>query len=131
MGLTLATITFQEAVIVVILGLAAVFPGGLLVGEILQRIDGNAAGTDRSNIRNAGKYIGWLERMLIFTVIVVGIPGGAAIVIAVKTAARFPQFEKEERFVEYYLIGTLSSLAVVLATALVARAVLGLSLGTS
>ena len=91
----------------------------------LDRVESKGAG--RSSIRNAGRYIGWLERGLVYTVIVAGMPGGVAVVMAVKTAARFPQFEKEERFVEYYLIGTLASLAIALAAALGARAVLGLS----
>jgi len=55
-------------------------------------------------------------------------PAAAALIVGVKTAARFPQFEREERFVEYYLIGTLLSLAVALAGALTARAILGLTL---
>ncbi len=116
-----------EAVLVLAFGLLAVFAGGYLVGLVLRRLDPvEDRIADRKRIRNAGRYIGWLERALIFTVIVAGMPGGVAVVVAVKTAARFPQFEKEERFVEYYLIGTLSSLAIALAGALAARAVLGL-----
>lgn len=98
MGLIIATTEFSEIALVVAIGLVLIFPGGALVGAILRRIDpAESADADRSNIRNAGRYIGWLERALIFTVIVAGMPGGAAIVVAVKTAARFPQFEKEER----------------------------------
>lgn len=116
------------------IGLVAIFPGGLIVGGLLRRLDMTApiAAADsrggRRNIKNAGRYIGWLERALIFTVIVAGMPAGAALVLGVKTAARFPQFEKEDRFVEYYLIGTLLSLSIALAAALGARAILGLSL---
>ncbi len=123
-----ATVDAAEIVSVVLLGLIAVFAGGEIVGATLRRVDPvESKGAGRSSIRNAGRYIGWLERGLVYTVIVAGMPGGVAVVMAVKTAARFPQFEKEERFVEYYLIGTLASLAIALAAALGARAVLGLS----
>jgi hypothetical protein len=125
-----------EVLAVGLLGLAAVFAGGLLVGGILGRLELTAdlAAADRGgdpprkSIRNAGRYIGWLERGLIFAVIVAGMPSAAALVLGIKTAARFPQFEHEERFVEYYLIGTLLSLSVALAAALIARALLDLPL---
>ena len=125
----MAAVEVGEMTLVIAIGLVAVFAGGSLVGLILGRLDPVEANSERrSNIRNAGRYIGWLERALVFTVIVAGMPGGVAIVVAVKTAARFPQFEKEERFVEYYLIGTLSSLGIALAAALGSRAILGLDL---
>ncbi len=121
---------------VLVLGLLTVFGGGILVGGILRRLELTAeeAAADRGgdpprkSIRNAGRYIGWLERGLIFTVIVAGMPSAAALILGIKTAARFPQFEHQERFVEYYLIGTLLSLSVALAAALAARALLDLPL---
>ena len=122
-----ATVGAAAIVSVILLGLVAVFAGGALVGATLRRIDPvESKGASRSSIRNAGRYIGWLERGVVYAVIVAGMPGGVAVVMAVKTAARFPQFENEERFVEYYLIGTLASLAIALAGALAARAILGL-----
>ena len=45
--------------------------------------------------------------------------------IAVKTAARFPRFEREDGFVEYYLIGTLTSLAIALGAALITLEITG------
>jgi hypothetical protein len=129
-------VSATEALVVAGLGLLAVFGGGILVGAILRRLDVTAdqdaadRGGDppRKSIRNAGRYIGWLERGLIYTVIVAGMPAAAAIILGIKTAARFPQFEHQERFVEYYLIGTLLSLSVTLAAGLAARAALDLPL---
>jgi len=117
-----------EVVTVGVLALLAIFVGGSLVGTVLGRLHLDTAESVGQSIPNAGRYIGWLERGLIFTVIVAGMPSAAALVIGVKTAARFPQFEKEERFVEYYLIGTLLSLSIALAAALAARALLDLPL---
>jgi hypothetical protein len=46
-------------------------------------------------------------------------------VIAAKSIARFPSFA-EEKFAEYYLIGTLLSLLIAAATAFGVRAAMGL-----
>ena len=125
----IADIQAADLAIAVAIGLAAVFPGGFIVGAILGRLSNPLHEADErprsGGIPGAGRYIGWLERGLIFTTIVTGLPGAAAIVIAVKTAARFPRFEREDGFVEYYLIGTLSSLAIALGAALVTLELVG------
>jgi hypothetical protein len=54
-----------------------------------------------------------------------GAPDAAALVIAGKSIARFPSF-KEERFAEYYLIGTLMSLSTAVGLALAVRAIVGM-----
>lgn len=56
----------------------------------------------------AGELIGLLERLVVFGLVLAGALGAVGLVIAAKSAARFPQF-KEEAFAEYFLIGTLSS----------------------
>jgi hypothetical protein len=109
-------------------GLGAVFLGGALVGLLLRSF-ALAAGQqpDRSGLANAGRTIGWLERALVFGLLVAGAPAGAAVVVALKTAARFPHFE-DERFAEYYLVGTLLSLGIAAAAGVAVRAALGLEL---
>lgn len=67
-------------------------------------------------MENAGRYIGWLERALLYGLILLGSPDAAALVVAAKSIARFPSFA-EEKFAEYYLIGTLLSLLIAAATA--------------
>lgn len=76
-------------------------------------------------MENAGRYIGWLERSLLYGLILLGSPDAAALVIAAKSIARFPSFA-EEKFAEYYLIGTLLSLVIAAATAFGVRAAMGL-----
>lgn len=60
-----------------------------------------------------GRYIGMIERVLIVIFIVQGILPGMMFLIAVKSLARFKQFESKE-FAEYYLIGSLSSALIAL-----------------
>jgi hypothetical protein len=123
-----AVLESRAVALVTLGGLAAVFLGGALVGLLL-RSWAVAAGqtTGRSGLANAGRTIGWLERALVFGLLVAGAPAGAAVVVALKTAARFPHFD-DEGFAEYYLIGTLLSLGIAAVAGVAVRAALGLEL---
>ena len=76
-------------------------------------------------MQNAGLYIGWLERFLLLTALLLQSPGTAGLILAAKAIARYPEF-KSEHFAEYFLIGTLLSFSLaVLGGAVLARVVLG------
>ncbi len=70
-----------------------------------------------------GAAIGVLERLLIVTFVLTGSTAAIGFVVAAKTLARFKQLDDRD-FAEYYLLGTLASVAVALGTALVAAAAL-------
>jgi hypothetical protein len=63
-----------------------------------------------SQLSNAGMYIGWLERFLVLTALLLHSPATVGLIIAAKSVARFPQFHREQ-FAEYFLIGTLLSIS--------------------
>jgi hypothetical protein len=71
-----------------------------------------------------GATIGALERLLIVAFVLVGAEAAVGFVIAAKTIARFKQLD-DRGFAEYYLLGTLASVSVALASAIVAKAALG------
>jgi hypothetical protein len=71
-----------------------------------------------------GATIGALERLLIVVFVLVGAEAAVGFVIAAKTLARFKQLD-DRGFAEYYLLGTLASVAVAILSALVAKAALG------
>ena len=76
-------------------------------------------------IENAGLYIGWLERFLLLTALLLQSPGTTGLILAAKAIARYPEF-KSEHFAEYFLIGTLLSFSIaVLGGVVLARVVLG------
>jgi Protein of unknown function (DUF3307) len=76
-------------------------------------------------MQNAGLYIGWLERFLLLTALLLQSPGTTGLILAAKAIARYPEF-KSEHFAEYFLIGTLLSFSIaVLGGAVLARVVLG------
>ena len=89
---------------------AVVFAGGYLIRYLTRNL---SAGIDRpgetaEQVKNAGMYIGWLERFLVVTAILVQSPSMVGLILTGKSIARFP--ELKERFAEYFLIGTLLSI---------------------
>lgn len=67
-----------------------------------------------------GRVIGYLERAIIFLLIVAGHVGTIGFVIAAKTLARFKELQNKD-FAEYFLIGTLISALAALAIGLTVR----------
>jgi hypothetical protein len=106
--------------------LMAVFLAGAAIGRLLHPFAELVRGTeDTPGMESAGRYIGWLERALLYGLIVLGSADAAALVVAAKSIARFPSFS-EEKFAEYYLIGTLLSLLIAAAAGFGVRAAIGL-----
>jgi hypothetical protein len=70
-----------------------------------------------------GATIGVLERLLIVAFVLTNATAAVGFVVAAKTIARFKQLD-DRQFAEYYLLGTLASVSVALASGLVAAAVL-------
>ena len=71
-----------------------------------------------------GEAIGIIERLLIVTFVLVGAESAIGLVIAAKTLARFKQLDDRD-FAEYYLLGTLASVAVASISAFAAAAAIG------
>lgn len=71
-----------------------------------------------------GSTIGILERILIVVFVLTGTDVAIGFVVAAKTLARFKLLD-DRAFAEYYLLGTLASVAVAIVSALVGRAALG------
>jgi hypothetical protein len=70
-----------------------------------------------------GATIGILERLLIVTFVLTNATAAIGFVVGAKTLARFKQLDDRD-FAEYYLLGTLASVAVALGSALAADAAL-------
>ncbi len=105
------------------------------LGPLVGRVDPDAtpAATPASTAEPAhakpapparvGEAIGILERLLIVTFVLVGAEAAIGLVIAAKTLARFRQLDDRD-FAEYYLLGTLASVAIAAISAFAAAAVL-------
>lgn len=97
--------------------IAVVFGGGYLIRFLTRSLAENAERSfDKAadhHLQNAGLYIGWLERFLVMTALLLQSPAMVGFIFAAKSIARYPEL-KTERFAEYFLIGTLLSLCVAL-----------------
>jgi hypothetical protein len=103
----------RQQILLVIGGyLIATLGGAAIVERILQWLKETPSATTGSTQEDApagGKIIGMLERALIYGGMLVGHPEVVALVIAIKSVARFPEF-KAPRFAEYFLVGNFLSL---------------------
>ncbi len=88
-----------------------VFAGGYLIRYLTQSfLDGvKLANETTPQLRNAGMYIGWLERFVILTAVLLQSPATVGLVLTAKSIVRYPQIESPG-FAEYFLVGTLLSL---------------------
>lgn len=79
-----------------------------------------SAGTDRPSPAAVGRAIGIFERLLITMLVLAQAEAAVALVVGVKTVARYRQLD-DRSFAEYYLLGTLASVSIGVAAGLVAR----------
>lgn len=111
-------------------GAAAAASGGpaesysVRLGPISARIEREGPEIPSARQRdNVGATIGILERLLVVTLMISGATLAIGLVVAAKTLARFKQLDERD-FAESYLLGTLASVAIAVASAAAALAVL-------
>ena len=99
---------------------ATVFPAGYLIRYLLRPLSRQLAASrdyqsqhidSLEGLSNAGLYLGWLERGLLVIAFAMGSFTAVGLIIGAKSVARFPEF-KSRAFAEYFLIGTLISVAI-------------------
>lgn len=82
-------------------------PANVAVRWVLARAGAGATRTDVGT----GRWIGVLERLLIYILMLSGEPGAAGLVVAAKTLLRFPEISGERARLdpEYVIVGSLAS----------------------
>lgn len=96
---------------VAVIYIAVIFGGGYLIRYLTQSFATKKTDGDLPQLDNAGLYVGWIERFLLITAILMQSPILVGLLLTGKSIARFPEF-KEVRFAEYFLIGTLLSVSI-------------------
>lgn len=86
--------------------LVLIWPANWAVRSLLRR-----ARTTDPQISGAGRWIGPLERLLVFVFMVLGEPAGAGFVVAAKSILRYPEISGKDPAVdpEYVLVGSMAS----------------------
>lgn len=87
---------------------------GIVIQVVMSKWTDTLNSSRDESLNNAGKYIGILERLLIFTFVVTGHWEAIGFLIAAKSVFRFGDLKesKERKLTEYILIGTLLSFGI-------------------
>jgi hypothetical protein len=100
--------------VVPVVYVGVIFGGGYLIRLLTRSLAESARDEELEKageqLQNAGLYIGWLERFLILTALLLRSPAAVGLILTAKAITRYPEF-KSARFAEYVLIGTLLSVS--------------------
>ncbi|MEP2348895.1 MAG: DUF3307 domain-containing protein, partial [Algoriphagus sp.] len=116
-GFTKASIDWQSIVDdPTVLGLITLVlfltqPTSIILSNLLRKWADSIPSQPDQSLQDAGKYIGILERLFVFTFIVTGNWEAVGFLLAAKSVFRFGDLKKskERKLTEYILIGTLLS----------------------
>jgi hypothetical protein len=104
--------------------IATVQGSGFFIGKFARRLmEENQLELD--GLLDGGKWIGQLERSLIYLFIFIGQPAGIGFLVAAKSILRFEE-AKQQKLAEYVLIGTLLSFSLAIALAWVTKWAMGM-----
>ena len=103
----------------------ALKPASILLGIFIAKWTPKE--NEKNSLPNAGAWIGYLERVLILTFMLVGCMEGIGFLLAAKSVFRFGELTKprEVKITEYVMIGTLSSFTIAILLGAIALKVLG------
>jgi hypothetical protein len=95
-------------------------PTSIIMKIIFTKWDISKYTEDNESLKDAGKYIGILERLLVFIFIIVGHWEAVGFLITAKSVFRFGDLTstKERKLTEYILIGTLISFGIAIVVSL-------------
>lgn len=99
-----------EILITIIVYLIILFFGAIFLEKLLKVVDFKL---EKSKEIKLSRYIGIIERALILTLVTFGYVSSIGIIFTAKSLARYKEFNKD-KYVEYYLLGTLASLFIAL-----------------
>lgn len=116
------TLTFNTNLILTFICIAFLTkPTSIIMKTIFSKWDIPKLTEDNESLEDAGKYIGILERILVFIFIVAGHWEAVGFLITAKSVFRFGDLtaSKERKLTEYILIGTLISFGIAIITSLI------------
>ena len=105
--------------------LLSIWPAGLLISRITrkwrERIDRELP---RAGLPEAGRWIGYLERLIILTLVLYGEFSAIGFLVAAKSLLRFGELRgnQDKLQTEYVLVGTLLSFAIAMALGMLVQA---------
>ncbi|MDR7400642.1 MAG: DUF3307 domain-containing protein [Armatimonadota bacterium] len=120
----LAASLAPASVVVAIVYVATLFGGAVLV-RLVTDVFRPPASDGRRLPAGAGAFVGVVERLMVTTLVALNQYGAAGFVLAAKFIARYRRIEEEKEFGDYFLVGTLTSMALAILAGLAVRRALG------
>lgn len=116
----------QEVLKIIMAALFLTMPASIFIKTLLSSwtpVPETQNDIQTESLSNAGKYIGILERLLVFTFIVVNHWEGVGFMVAAKSVFRFSDLAqaKQRKLTEYVLIGTLLSFGMAVLTGILIK----------
>lgn len=116
----LRTVTFSDRFwILTIAVIALTTPSGILIGQLTKTWREKIINPE--SLENAGKWIGIVERMIVFIFVLLGQYAAISLLIAAKGIIRFNEKDRPEVKTEYLVIGTLMSIGIALIIGVLVR----------
>ena len=131
LGLGVSAIGSRRETWIVVAGALAAGPAGATaIGRWLKPLReslSHESGVQRTGLERAGVWIGLIERLVVYAAVLGRVETLIGFVIAVKAVLRLPEARERwsRELAEYYLVGSLASLAWALLTAFAVRGALG------
>lgn len=96
-----------EAVVITVVAVLLTVPANWVVRLVLRLVRVESP----EDTNRAGRWIGVLERLLVYVLVISGQAAAAGIVVAAKSILRFPEISSEPKQIapEYVLVGSLAS----------------------
>lgn len=85
--------------------------GGVLIARLIAPLHNEICDQDITGLKQGGRYIGWLERILVMLLVLVDQPNGTGFLITAKSILRFGEIKdaNQRKVAEYIIIGTFLS----------------------
>jgi hypothetical protein len=121
-----ALLFHTNAMIIIIAYLTATMPVGYLIGYLTKRWQDEIHGAGSKSLKDAGKWIGMIERILALTFILLQQWSAIGFLLAAKSVFRFGDIKDrtQQKKTEYILIGTFLSFAFSIALGILAHSLL-------
>lgn len=125
-GLNIAAFHQEDVLIILTAALFLTNPSSVIIKTTISQWTPDTFYTVSSSLPDAGKFIGFLERLLVLTFILYNHWEAVGFLLAAKSVFRFGNLKEshDRKLTEYVLIGTLLSFGIAIAIALLTSALI-------
>lgn len=120
-SITLSSLFTDTVLLFIACVLFVTFASSIIMNVLLSYWDAKDVTDGKLSLKNAGKYIGFLERLFVFAFIILGRWEGVGLLLGAKSVFRFGDLNeaKNRKLTEYVLIGTLLSFGLAILAGLI------------